>query len=426
VLIGGDHYATKNRKKYTQGCILARFKLSLFLIFSCCTLYLVSNETDKVPPPRKTLLILSSTGGGGHLAACNTLEQLVGKEYDLKVVYPINELRIWGVPSCEEIYNKMLKKGWIRSMNFIVRHVVPTIFRTRQGKIEKIITSYIKAYHPDLVVSLIPFINYSASEAARKQDLPFLLITTDNDLRNWAFEMEKAQHTQMRITIGTDLPTTREILLKKHIPEHMIETIGLPLRPEFISHRGKEKSFDFLPNQKRILIMMGGAGGEVAYDYARKIGKIPLGVHIIVIAGRNKKLKEDLEGLSLHPSNALSVFGYTNEVAGLMAISDIIITKPGPGTINEAMAMKLPVLIDHTSTSLFWERANVDIVLKYGIGQRIKRFNDLEELLVSYLQTSEVKERIDRSFFEVPSNQFHLRIPQLIQEMLSTPYEEVR
>ncbi len=425
MLIRGHHYATKNRKKHTQGCILARFKLSLFLIFSCCTLYLVSNETGEVPPQRKTLLILSSTGGGGHLAACNTLAQLVGEEYDLKVVYPINELRIWGVPSCEEIYNKMLKKGWIRSMNFIVRHVVPTIFRSRQGKVEKIITSYIKAHHPDLVISLIPFINYSASEAARKQSLPFLVITTDNDLRNWAFEMEKAQHPQMRITIGADLPTTREVLLKKHIPERMIETIGLPLRSEFFSLKNKEQALDSLPNQKRILIMMGGVGGEVAYDYTRKIGKIPLGVHLIVIAGRNKKLKEDLENLQLDPSNALSVFGYTNEVAGLMAISDVIITKPGPGTINEALAMRLPMLIDHTNTSLFWERANVDIVLKYGVGQKVKKFNDLEELLTSYLQNSEMKERLNRSFFNVPSNQFHLRIPQLIQEMLSSPYEPI-
>ena len=176
---------------------------------------LFAEEMEQQPPSRKTILILSSTGGGGHIAAANTLQTLVGEEYDLKIVYPINQLRILGVPSCEQIYNGMLRTGWIRTMNFIVRHVAPPVFRSRQAKVEKIISSYINSFKPDLVVSLIPFINYAASEASRKKEIPFLLVTTDNDLRHWSLEMEKIKHPQMKVTIGADLPTTRDILRRK-------------------------------------------------------------------------------------------------------------------------------------------------------------------------------------------------------------------
>src|ERR1700682_4969489 len=109
------------------------------------TQFLCAEETS-----RKTILVLSSTGGGGHLAAANTLQKLVGEEYDLKVIYPINELKIYGVPSCEQFYNMMLRNGWIRSMNFITRHVAPRVFKSRFGRVEQIITSYIDAYKPDL------------------------------------------------------------------------------------------------------------------------------------------------------------------------------------------------------------------------------------------------------------------------------------
>lgn len=396
--------------------------LPLSLLLTFMTGLVSAEEPEEPTAPRKTILILSSTGGGGHMTASNALEKLVGDDYDIKIIYPINQLRIWGVPSCEQVYNSMLRSGWVRSMNFIVRHICPPVFRSRLGKLEKIITSYINTTKPDLVISLIPFINYSASEAARKKDIPFLVITTDNDLRNWVLGMEKIKHPQMKITIGEDLPTTRDILLKKNIPASAIETIGLPLRPDFICQKDEKKILEefHLPlNKEIVLIMMGGAGGDAAYEYAKKIGNMNLGIHMMVMAGRNNKLKKSLEQLKLHPSNTLTAFGFTDRISDLMAVSDLIVTKPGPGTINEAIAMKLPILIDNTDNSLFWERANVDIVLKYGIGHRVKKFNQLEGLITTYLKEAKAKDDPENLFVNVPTNQFHVRIPIIIRDLIS-------
>ena len=143
---------------------------------------------------RKTLLILSSKGGGGHTAAVHTLKKLLENEYDIHVIYPIDQLHIWGIPSGEQFYNSMLQSGWTRSMNFIVRHIAPPIFKNREQKLEQIIDSSIGSHEPDLVISLIPFVNYPASEAARKRLIPYLLVTTDNDLRHWVLGLEKLKH----------------------------------------------------------------------------------------------------------------------------------------------------------------------------------------------------------------------------------------
>lgn len=408
---------------------MSKFVAYCCLLLSLSCSFAFAEESSETLAKRKTILVLSSTGGGGHIAASNTLQKLIGEEYDLKTVYPINQLRIWGVPSCEQFYNMVLRKGWIRSMNFIVRHLAPPmIFRPRFGKIEKIVTSYINTYQPDLVISLIPFVNYPASEAARRKEIPYLLITTDNDLRHWALELERVKHPQFKVTIGCDLPTTKELLLKKNIPENAIETIGLPLRPDFIAQKDAKrlrKEFDLPLNKEIVLIMMGGAGGETAYAYAKKIGSMDLGAHIIIIAGRNHKLKKDVEQLRLHPSNSLTAFGYTDRVSDLMAVSNVIITKPGPGTINEALAMKLPILIDNTGISLYWERANVDMVVGNGVGQKIKEFNQIKGLLTTYLKDPKAKQALKKSYVTAPSNQFHLRIRQIIQELLALREQNV-
>ncbi len=377
---------------------------------------------------KKIVLVLSSRGGYGHTAAANTLQKLIGDRYELKVVHPIDQLRIWGVPSGEQFYNMMLKRGWIRSMNFLARHLAPRLFRSRKHKIEKIIDSYIQAYQPDLVVSLIPYINYPVSEAARKGDIPYLLVTTDNDLRNWSFGLEKLRHPNFKVTIGSDLPTTRGILRKKNIPESAIETIGLPLRPDFITTKNEDQireEYQICPEKSVILVMMGGTGSKSSYEYARKIGGMELSTHLIICTGRNEKLKKNLEKVKLHPSNSMTVLGFTERIADLMVIADLIITKPGPGTINEAIAMQLPILVDNVDASLFWERANSEMVVTYGIGEKIKDYKQMRMVLSSFLNDREKRKEIQDSFAAIPPNRFHERIGEIVDSMIGQGVEKI-
>ncbi len=391
---------------------------------------LIAEDKAVSTPPnrRKTLLVLSSKGGGGHISASLTLKKLLEKEFDIHVIYPIDQLRIWGISSGEQIYNSMLQEGWTRSMNFIVRYVAPRLFRSREYKLENIIHSSIETYRPDLVISLIPFVNYPASEAARKKQIPYLLVTTDNDLRHWVLGLEKLRHPDFKVTIGSDLATSRDLLLQKKIPEAAIETIGLPLRPEFIGVKDEKKireEFAISDGKPVILIMMGGAGGGKAYDYAKKIGQIELSSHLIVVMGRNDKLRKDLEKVPLHHSNSMTILGFTDRVSDLMAISQVIITKPGPGTICEAIAMKLPILIDNTDKLLFWERINVELVLRYGIGEPITHPAEIPYLIETYLQDHAIKEQIRNCFVSIPPNHFHLHIRNIVEEMISMRKERV-
>jgi len=394
--------------------------LMLFVMMVVPILCTAAAYSEKPTMKEKKIIILSSNGGYGHNAAAATLKTLLGEKYDIKVVYPIDQLRIWGVKSGEQFYNTMLQHGWIRSMNAITKHVAPRLFRTRKKKIEKLVARHLEIEKPDLVISLIPFINFSASEAARKMDIPFLLITTDNDLRNWVHGLQGVTHPNFKVTIGCDLPSTRDLLKKRNLADSDIETVGLPLRPDFRASKSLCElylEYGVSSDKPVILIMMGGAGAASALDYTKEIGSKEIGAHLIVCAGKNERLARKLKKVPLHPSNSITVMGFTDKVADLMAMADIIITKPGPGTINEALAMQVPMLIDTTTTPLSWEKANVELVTKYGVGSRIMDLEEVGPHLRDYLHNRETKQNLENSFSKVPPNLFHERIVGIVDSM---------
>ncbi|MCA9975497.1 MAG: glycosyltransferase, partial [Anaerolineales bacterium] len=79
------------------------------------------------------------------------------------------------------------------------------------------------------------------------------------------------------------------------------------------------------------------------YDIAREIAQRVPQAQLIVVAGRNKELKQRLENVAWEiPAH---IFGFVHNMPELMGAADILITKGGPGTISEAFIAGLPVII---------------------------------------------------------------------------------
>ncbi|NGX59295.1 MAG: Processive diacylglycerol beta-glucosyltransferase [Chlamydiae bacterium] len=370
---------------------------------------------------KKKLLILSCTGGYGHIAAANTLQTLLSDEYEMEVVYPIKDLRICKVPNGEAFYNYLLTNNLTPLTNWIVRTFPAKLFAQRSKKIKRMIETHISEKKIDCVISLIPFVDYPASEAARKMGIPFILVTTDNDLHNWAIDLDQKKHHQFKMTVGFDLPTSKGTMLAKNIPEEEIEVIGLPLRPEFLQMKSKEElrsEYEILQNKNVVLIMMGGTGARLSYQYLKAISQYSQNLHLIVCAGRSKKMAKKLK--SIHPAtgNTIDIIPFTEKVHELFALSDLILTKPGPGSINEAISCKLPILLDRIKPPVFWEEANIDLVLKYGIGACIRTVSEAPEMISRFLFDEQVRESVARAYEKVPVNQFADRIKPLLEEMM--------
>jgi processive 1,2-diacylglycerol beta-glucosyltransferase len=380
----------------------------------------LQGEESKAPSFKKKILVLCSNGGNGHNAAVGALKTILNDRYDFTVVYPIDELEIFGVPSGESLYNLALRKGWTRSVNVVSRYVAPKVFRRYKKKLEGLVADHIEAVKPDLVVSVIPFINFWASEAARKAKIPYLIITTDNDLQTFVHGLQGVCHPNFKVVVGTHLWCSQEMLHQRNITDNLIEVIGLPVRPDFLVKKDANvlRQHYHIPAHKPvILIMIGGAGGDAAYQYAKTLGQIQMGVHLIACAGRNKEMADDMRKIKLNPSNSLTVMEFTDKIPELMTMADLIITKPGTLSTTESLAMRLPILMDCTNPVIDWEQANVDLIKDYGVGNYIKEFKQAEMLVRDYLYDTELRHRVQQAYQKMPANRFNESIAGIIDEM---------
>ncbi len=90
-----------------------------------------------------------------------------------------------------------------------------------------------------------------------------------------------------------------------------------------------------------------------------------------------------------------------------MELSDFFIGKPGPGSISEAVAMKLPVIVERNAWTLPQERYNAEWVRERHAGMVVRNFRGIEEsvkeLLASLDSYRESVSRIEnRAVFEIP------------------------
>ena len=105
----------------------------------------------------------------------------------------------------------------------------------------------------------------------------------------------------------------------------------------------------------------------------RRLDESPLNVQMIAVCGHNQRLFERL--CARKTRFPLHTVGFTREIPHLMQLSDFFIGKPGPGSISEAIHMKLPVIVVCNGWTLIQERYNAQWVREQGVGIVVGSFD---------------------------------------------------
>jgi len=140
-----------------------------------------------------------------------------------------------------------------------------------------------------------------------------------------------------------------------------------------------------------LLVLSGGFGMGPVAEILAELDKVPRPFQTIVVTGRNEDLRRKLAAQDRkHPTH---VIGFASNLHELMAVSEIIITKPGGLTSSEALAMGKPLFILNPIPGQ--EAANSDFLLEHGAAAKVNRVEDLpfriEQLLGSKKLTEMAK-----------------------------------
>ncbi|WP_456278654.1 MGDG synthase family glycosyltransferase [Bacillus sp. AK128] len=152
------------------------------------------------------------------------------------------------------------------------------------------------------------------------------------------------------------VPTMKEYLLTKGVPEQSIYQTGIPVHSEFqkqIKHEGPKKN-DFT------VLLSGGSLGVGKIEHL--LSRIPVEgkIHYYVLCGNNSSLYTRLLNKQ-HPR--ITPFPYITSKKQMNLIYhsvDAVLTKPGGITISECLTKRLPIFIyDYLPGQ---EKINVDVL----------------------------------------------------------------
>ena len=245
------------------------------------------------------------------------------------------------------------------------------------------------------------------------------------------------------------------------------------------AHQAKIREKLHIDTNKRMVLVMGGGEGvgslsDIVNELYAKLRTQGVDATICVVCGRNEKLKADLETrcwdtvvsqslqsyetlksriftkiltrhahrsrriqLALDRAAAKSAkgtdvsdtpgnvdvipLGFVSNMAEYMVAADVLVSKAGPGTIAEAAAVGLPVMV--TSYLPGQEAGNVDIVLNGGFGDFCSDPETIALELACWLQDSQLLDLMSKKAMKVgnphAAEQIALDIGKIVQEQLN-------
>ncbi|WP_418792454.1 MGDG synthase family glycosyltransferase [Phosphitispora sp. TUW77] len=159
------------------------------------------------------------------------------------------------------------------------------------------------------------------------------------------------------------------------IDEQKIMCTGIPLRQQFAQKINKQEARKKLGLEPEITLMVMGGGlglGEIE-GIINTLGNADINLQILALTGKNDKLSKALH--LLKTENKIKIFGYIDNVAEIMAASDLIITKPGGLTTAEVLAQQLPMIIINPLPGQ--EDRNTEFLLNNGVAVKVRKLQYL-------------------------------------------------
>jgi len=149
-------------------------------------------------------------------------------------------------------------------------------------------------------------------------------------------------------------------------------------------------------------------------DIARELDRSGRPLQLIFICGRNANLRQRLEAMPLRYPRLVE--GFTSEIPYYMRLADFFIGKPGPGSISEALAMKLPVVVTKNAWTLPQERYNTEWVREREVGVVLRSFSDIARGVAELLEPANFARY--RANAAAIHNRAIFEIPEILERIL--------
>jgi processive 1,2-diacylglycerol beta-glucosyltransferase len=155
------------------------------------------------------------------------------------------------------------------------------------------------------------------------------------------------------------------------VPAGDTTVTGIPIHPVFARAKDRDEcrsrhGIGGEPGGSRpvILQLAGGFGVGPVVQLYQALTSIARPVEVVVVSGRNAELKKELEALPVPGRHRAHVLGFTDQIDELMALADVVVSKPGGLTTSEVLARGAALVVVNPIPGQ--ESRNSDYLLEEG------------------------------------------------------------
>lgn len=285
-------------------------------------------------------------------------------------------------------YNPTLK-GFIKNLRYITNRINTKNFK-----------KFLIKYNPEFVITTHFLVAEIISNLKKNSGLKTHLVAVITDFSIHPFWISDGVDDYM-----VACEHSRDELIAFGVEKDKIRVTGIPVDLKFSKIYNRTSFAERLGidcNRFTILLVMAGFGlGPIE----RIVESLYKDIQLLVVCGKNRNLYKRLINKG-YPS--VMVFGFINNIEELMAVSDIIVTKPGGLTTSESLIMNLPMLF--FSHIYGQEIKNAKILEGYGVGISFFNPRSLKEAIIDYKNNSD-------KLFRIKENISKMRKPYAAKEI---------
>lgn len=369
----------------------------------------------------KNILIVTASMGAGHNKAANAISECI------KMKYPENRVTIIDFMSQETAYlNSLVKDIYLKLLDHtpnIYEFFYKFTAKTFQGTTVQSIFAHamkndmltlIKEHQADVLIFTHPFPCAAATylKETKQIDLPIVTVVTDFCLHQfWIY-----RHVDLYFVATKQM---KNDLVQAGIEEKRIFATGIPISPDFQEMANKEElyqKFELAADVPTVLIMGGGLGLGKVKDALCQLENLKMELQILVVTGTNISLWSEINELAGRSKHKIIVWGYSHNIREIMAVSTLLITKPGALTICEALASDLPMILHHPIPGP--ESDNAKYVANNGAAIWIKHEDTLDSVVRELLTDKTILPRLQKNIVNLKHPDAAFQIIQILQDKL--------
>jgi 1,2-diacylglycerol 3-beta-galactosyltransferase len=351
----------------------------------------MNNQNHRKPH----IVFFFSDTGGGHRSAAEAIIEAIQLEYkDQVTTEMVDFFKVYApLPfnHAAEMYPYMVKapRLWSASFHATDGRARARVITTTMWPIARQAARSLVQSHPaDLIVTVHPFANTFALKALGAHRPPFINVVTDMVTTHALWFDNRAD----LILVPTE--TARQRALKYNMPSDKVRVVGLPVADRYCQPLGKKselrKELGWPLDKPVVLLVGGGEGMGPLAKTAQAIDESGLDTGLVIVCGRNRRLKAELE--SRKWENPTCIYGFVREMPDFMRAADYLVTKAGPGTIAEALNAQLPIILNSKLPGQ--EDGNVTFVEEEGAGVWAPRPADVVRALTRWISRPEERKTV--------------------------------